>query len=373
MVLRATKFVGTIPLTRRISVRVIPRATVANLSHMLVRSGVIPSAVAGFARGYLPRFESANDVERMYGQSLVKGVDDVVRRGLMKGYIRAGNPPPWRGRLLVSDTVRRYASKGIRYRHEFDHQLLSLSTVENMSLKMALRQVEAWYREHASGKAMFNEVSLALRRLADVETWKGDVAHLVMKLGEGIHGLPSAYDYYREPLWTAYVVLQSVIPEMDQSGFVSLDSLIIDMSMVFESFVRRELAKRLRGQGYMVVDGNRNPGWLFEDRRKYRVQPDICIRDKKGIQGLLDVKYKKQPKEGDRYQVIAFMEAMDVKVGGFVVPSAGEGTTVTYLGTTKGGKRLYCFYYNLAAQDIDGEVDRLGSDVLEVMRDACGS
>lgn len=40
--LRATRFVGTIPLTSGISVRVKPRATIANLSYMLVRSGVIP-------------------------------------------------------------------------------------------------------------------------------------------------------------------------------------------------------------------------------------------------------------------------------------------------------------------------------------------
>ena len=53
--LRATKFVGTIPLTDKISVKIKPRASIANLSFMLVRSGVIPTAIAGFTRGYMPR------------------------------------------------------------------------------------------------------------------------------------------------------------------------------------------------------------------------------------------------------------------------------------------------------------------------------
>src|SRR5690606_40476126 len=58
-------------LSSDFAVRVRPRASIANLSYMIARSGVAPVAITAFSRGYLPRFEGAPNVERMYRQSLL--------------------------------------------------------------------------------------------------------------------------------------------------------------------------------------------------------------------------------------------------------------------------------------------------------------
>ena len=61
-------------------------------------------------------------------------------------------------------------------------------------------------------------------------------------------------------------------------GFVRLDSLIIDVSKVFEAFLRRELAVRLSKHGYGVQDGNNAPRPFFRDGGVYTVHPDMIIR-----------------------------------------------------------------------------------------------
>ena len=143
--LRTTRFVGTIPVTPNLAIRVTPRASITNLSYMLVRSGVIPTAISGFSRGYLPRFVSTANVEKVYGRSLVDGTKSIAKRGFIKSYVKNAKAPPWRGRFMATETVKLHASKGVKYRHEFDHSTLSASVIENISLKIALKQVRSWH------------------------------------------------------------------------------------------------------------------------------------------------------------------------------------------------------------------------------------
>ena len=364
--LRATKFIGTIPLTRDISVRIKPRATIANLSYMLVRSGVIPTAVSGFSRGYMPRFVSAGNVEKVYGRSLVNGSKVIAKRGFMKEYMRPDNAAPWRGRLLASDTIKKHASKGIRYRHEFDHSTLSPSTLENMALKAALMQVLAWYATNERRNPIIQEINALLHNLWPVAHWDGRRSDFVSRLSLKIRTLSPRLPHYRDPLWSGFVILQSVLPEVSLEGYVRLDSLIIDVSAVFEAFLRCELSDRLWRRGYWVKDGKREPGRLFADGRLYTVHPDIVIRKGEKIVGLLDAKYKPNPKEQDRYEVLSFMDAMGVSLGGFVCPAEGDESS-RYLGTTKSGKQLFSLRYDLSASDPDAESDRFAENAVRMI------
>jgi 5-methylcytosine-specific restriction enzyme subunit McrC len=363
---RTTKFVGTIPLTRDLSVRVRPRATIANLSYMLVRSGVIPAAIAGFSRGYMPRFVTAQNVEKIYGRSLVDGVKLIARRGFAKEYIKPSFAIPWRGRLLASDTARRHAAKGIRYRHEFDHSTLSPSTIENISLKSALNQVRNWHAKNDKRNPIIQEASALLHDLWPVLEWDGRRTDLVNLLARKIRTLSPQLVHYRDPLWSSFLILQSVLPEVSFDGYVKLDSLIIDVSTVFESFVRKELTERLWQLGYTVEDGNQLPGKFFRDGGPYTVHPDIVIRKDKNIVGLLDAKYKPDPKEQDRYEVLSFMDAMGVSIGGFVCPSNGIDSS-RYLGTTNSGKQMFSLRYDLAALDPGAESSRFANNVVRMV------
>jgi len=364
--LRTTRFVGTIPLTPKIAVKVTPRASIANLSYMLVRSGVIPTAISGFSRGYMPRFVSATNVERIYGPSLVEGAQVIAKRGFMKSYVKNANAPPWRGRFMASETVKRHASKGIRYRHEFDHSTLSPSVVENISLKEALKQVRGWHLANDRKNPIIKNIDVLLHDLWSVADWDGRKTDLVSELGRKVRSVPPQLAHYRDPLWSAFLILQSLLPEVSFDGYVKLDSLIIDVSAVFEGYIRRELSDRLWPQGYVVEDGNRRPGKFFVDGGGFTVHPDIVIRKDGEIVALLDAKYKPDPKEQDRYEVLSFMDAMNVAIGGFVCPANGVDTS-RYLGSTATGKKMFGLRYDLAAEDADAEAQRFCDNVLKMI------
>lgn len=364
--LKANRFVGTIPVTSSVSVRVTPRASIANLSYMLVKSGIAPTAIVGFSRGYMPRFVAAEAVEKIYGRSLVDGARLVARRGFAKEYLKPVRQTPWRGRLLASETVRRHAAKGVTYRHEFDQSVLSTSTLVNVALKEALIAVRDWHKRHDKKNELIGETFLLLHDLSAVDSWTGRRSDLVAQLSRQLRSLPVRLAYYRDPLWAAFLILQSVLPEVSHDGYIQLDSLIIDVSKVFEAFVRRELSIRLSAQGYSVADGWKSPTPLFQDHHKFKVHPDIVIRRDGNVVALIDAKYKLDPKERDRYEVISFMDALGVTVGGFVCPAV-DGDETRYLGVTSTGKKLYSFRYDLAAADPDVEADKFVANVLAMI------
>lgn len=362
IVLRATRFVGTIPLTDDLAIRVRPRTSISNLSYMLVRSGIIPAAISGFSRGYLPRFVSTENPEKIYGRSLIDGAKLIAKRGFLKEYIRPANPSPWRGRLKASETIQRHFAKGLRYRHEFDHTTLSPATVENIALKAAIFRVKAWFQRYQPRDPIVAETKSLLHDLWSVPTWEGQDAELLSKLARKISTLSPLLSHYRDPLWTSLLILQSTLPEVALDGFVKLDSLIVDVSATFESFIRRELIERLQSRGYVIWDGNRSPAPFFQDNRTYSVHPDIIIRKSGSVVGILDVKYKPEPKEQDRYEVLSFMDATNVVIGGFVCP-ADRNDTSRYLGETASGKRMFSLRYDLAAEDPGKEAERLAQNV----------
>ncbi|RCK41034.1 hypothetical protein TH30_22220 [Thalassospira profundimaris] len=366
VVLRATRFVGTIPLTPGIAVRIVPRATISNLSYMLVHSGVIPSAISGFVRGYMPRFVTTNNAELIYARSLIAGVRLIARKGYMKEYLAPRFKTPWRGRLIASDTVRKHASKGIRYRHEFEQSVLTPSTVQNIALKVALKQVIDWFVENDHRNPMLREARDLYHGMWHISDWEASRSDLVRQLSKKIQSLSSRFSHYRDPLWSAYLILQSALPELSFDGFVRLESLIIDVSQVFEAFLRRELAVRLAPHGYRVRDGNNSSSPFFIDGGGYSVHPDMIICQDDNIVAVLDAKYKPEPKETDRYEVLSFMDAMPVTLGGFVCPADGIDTS-RYLGTTASGKEMVLLRYDLAASDQDAEADRFANNVLRMI------
>lgn len=364
--LRTTRFVGTIPVTPNLAIKVTPRASITNLSYMLVRSGIIPTAISGFSRGYLPRFVSATNVEKIYGRSLVDGTKLIAKRGFMKSYVKNAKAPPWRGRFMASETVKRHVSKGVRYRHEFDHSTLSPTVIENISLKEALKQVRAWHVANDKKNPIIKEIDVLLHDLWSVANWDGRKADIVSELGRKVRSVPPQLAHYRDPLWSAFLILQSLLPEVNFDGYVRLDSLIIDVSAVFEAFIRRELSDRLLTQGYSVADGNKHPGSFFVDGGGFTVHPDIVIKKDGVIVALIDAKYKIDPKEQDRYEVLSFMDAMNVAIGGFVCPANGVDTS-RYLGSTATGKKMFGLRYDLAAQDADAEAQRFSENVIKMV------
>lgn len=367
VVLRTTKFVGLIPLTPQISVRVLPRATISNLSIMLARSQKAPTAIAGFSRGYRSKFVPASNVERIFGRSLAEQSIALGKRGLIKRYEKPTNKVPWRGRFLAAETVRRHASKGVRYRHEFDQTVLTEWTVDNFAIKEALGLVVQWYRRNERRSEVLTDASLALEAFASVPLWPSSRQELMTRLGNLLSGQANVRPDYADALWSAYAVIGGSIPDVDTSGKLRLDSLIIDVSEVFEAYLRRELGDRLSREGYRVYDGWKRPHPFFSDGGAYSVHPDMIIQRDGVTLAVLDAKYKPDVSEQDRYEVLSFMDVMGVAVGGFVCPAtANDGSRL--MGITSSGKRLHNLRFDLASPDPNAEVERFVENVRRMIQ-----
>lgn len=359
---RADRHVGLIPINSHFAVRVRPRASIANLSYMIAHSGVAPVAIPAYSRGYLPRFEGAANVEQIYRRSLVAGANRIVERGLMKTYQKDENPPKWRGRLLASETVRRHVSKGIKYRKEFSFSTLSLSSIENIAMRAALLQLTRWLEAEDRKSPDLTEARRLERHFSAVSEWTEPTSALVSQLGRRIGVLPPQLAYYRDPLWMAFLMLQRAIPDVGADGSVALDSLITDVSKVFEAYVRRGLVDRADREAWRITDGNLRPSSFFTDNGTYEVKPDIVVSAHGKPIAVLDAKYKPSPKENDRYELLSFMDALGVKHGAFVCP-ATVGERSGFIGTTGGGKRMSLLRFDLNAGDPHAEEERFFGNV----------
>ena len=365
VVFRADRYVGLIPVNDRLSIRIRPRALIGNIAHMIVKSGVAPTAIPDFSRGYMPKFETGVNAEKIYYASLIGGVERILDTGMMKSYVQVEDPPAWRGRLLVSDTIKRQRARNVRYRAEFDYKTLSYGGPENVALKHSLKIVRAWLAENDKTNAAIARADVALERMAAIPNCKTNVGALAQQVGRSAGRVPSHYAYYQEPLWTAYLLLQSMLPDMSTDGFVALDSLIVDLSKVFEAYIRTLLAERAEARGWRIVDGNLKPFWFFAGDNVYNVHPDIVVmKDGKPL-ALLDAKYKPDPKEGDRYEVLSFMDTVGVVRGGFVCPQR-PGTVSRFMGQTTAGKQLSLLRFDLAASDIEVEATRFVENVAKL-------
>jgi hypothetical protein len=367
IILRADRHVGLIPINGRVAVRVRPRANIANLSYMLAHSNVAPLAISGFSRGYIPRFQTSKAVSDVYARSLVDGCERVLTRGLMKGYHRVANPPPFRGRLLVADTIKRHRARGNRYKQEFAYSTLSAATVENFALKEALRVLIETLRREKDRKKLLPLATSVYSRFAPVPNWSEKTSALVSALGRRISLLPPQLGYYRDPLWTAYLLLQQSLPDVGGDGSVSLDSLIIDVSKVFEAYTRRCLFDRAASEGWAILDGNLKPSNFFVDQGEYSVHPDIVVAHAGKPIAVLDAKYKLKPKDPDRYELLSFMDALGVKIGGFVCPAI-DNSPSRYMGTTAGDKSMSLLRFDLSADDPLAEADRLFRNVQRIVK-----
>ncbi len=366
VVLRADRHVGLIPLNANLAIRVSPRAQVANIAHMIVKSGEAPFAIPDFSRGYLPNFESGPNVEKIYCLPLVRGAERVVKGGLMKSYGSVPNPPPWRGRLLVTDTIKLHRAKNVRYKSEFDFKTLSYGGPENLALKYATLFVRDWLAVNDRKNTLLGRANGVLAALHAVPDFKGRLGSLLRDIAHSASHLPSQYAYYRDPLWTAYLILQGKVPDLSAEGFVTLDSLVVNLSTVFEGFVRNILVERAPEHGWRIVNGEDVVYPFFSDGTEYRVKPDIVIMAGAKPLAVLDVKYKLDAKESDRYEVLSFMEALGVRVGGFICPQRPEAAS-RYMGQTLGAKALSTLRFDLAAADLDVEADRFVSNVVKLI------
>lgn len=361
--LRTTRFVGLIPLAPGVAIRVTPKIPNTVLSELIIRAENVPNIIVDFSRGYLPRFEIPIDARPIFIRSMLRGLTTVVNRGLMKRYITIEDPPPWRGKLCISQTIVRQRAKGIKFRAHFDYTTLSHNVIENVALKEAVLACVAFETKDKGTRKDIAELMAFKAAFEQIPRWEGRLSSLLSALAARASYVPANYLYYQSPLWMAYSILQGQVPAPESVGYAHLDSLIVDVASAFESFVRKTLSRGIETYGWRVTDGNLRPSPLFTTTDRYLVHPDVIVEHATGSPLVIEVKYKVRPTEADRYELLAFMEALDADIGVFVCPGVGAEEGITFTGRTAGGKRIYTLRVRIDQHDFDSVEYRLRAEI----------
>jgi 5-methylcytosine-specific restriction enzyme subunit McrC len=247
---------------------------------------------------------------------------------------------------------------------------LSVSVPENIAIKEGLISLNSWLHNFKPKDPLCVLSGKLLEVFAGVRRWHGPIGKLMEDMLWRVNALPSHQAYYREALWTAYVLLQKMLPDVGVDGLdglVSLGSMIVDVSKVFESFARRILEEAAPCIGVRVYDGNKAPSRFFIDNSQFSVHPDIILRQDGNTIAILDVKYKPYPKESDRYEILSFLEATNARKAIFICPVTSAADISQYLGKTFGNREMSIIRINLAADNLSLEESKFIRNVKKVL------
>jgi 5-methylcytosine-specific restriction endonuclease McrBC regulatory subunit McrC len=337
---------------------------------MVARSGSRIGRLEGVIRKYQERTGDIETADDLYLETFVAALEEVQRHGLLKRY-QERQSDEWRGRPLISETVKRFHAKGYSHRKVFQVFDLTTDILENRILKHTVRRLLQRLEQSRSVESV--ALAARARRLLvrfgavkDAGLRNETVARMAPSL---IRSLPRSHSFYEPAMWLAYLIAVKGGVELERLGRARFESLVIDVSSVFENYARKlcleATARHSHFQGCEAVDGNRVPIALFALGTKAEVQPDVYFTRRNDVVAVADAKYKDGPSRGDRYEMLAFCEAAQVRRAAFICPFTPDSQPVEHYGTTPGGLVIHVVRLNLNAKDMGREesefLDRLSA------------
>jgi 5-methylcytosine-specific restriction enzyme subunit McrC len=367
LVLKASRYVGLIPINDRLAIHVRPRVTIAHLLHIIAQSGDAPTSIGSFSRGYSLSPMRIDSPETVYIDSFVAAVQRLRAEGLLKKYVRREQRQAIRGRLLVSRSVASSFSRGMRHRPVFEVHEFSHDCVENQILKATSQQLCRFCERSGIDRLSESRRILAvfLRELSNVSDRDLSPDVLARIVPTLIRDLPRRHRSYEFGLWLSMLLALRAPVSLETLGSTRFDTLVVDVSGVFERYMRKLLvmAQRSHWPQRRIMDGNRAPIPLFTRGLGVETKPDIYVIDSGRPVAVLDVKYKLAPSREDRYELLAFCEALGVQRAAFICPQPGDGPLREHHGTTRGGTCLEVIRFKLHASDCLAEESRFADAV----------
>lgn len=143
--LSAMGVVGLIPLNDRVMIQVRPRFPLKNLTHMVTACGYTPSVLSTL-RDYSPSDYWADWLMDVLADGLLASVNMIRQHGLLCVYIRRSDVSAFpHGRVNITATARRIASRGIEHRADYSWFERTVDNAPNRVLKAALLRLHAHY------------------------------------------------------------------------------------------------------------------------------------------------------------------------------------------------------------------------------------
>lgn len=391
--LQAKGHIGIIPINDRLTLEVVPRVSVDNLSHLLEVSESSPSPILEAFRSYRVQGAMYPSLVAVYARALRSEIEAIAAQGFLRDYERREETTCFpRGRVVMSQTIQHSWARGLKHKLAISRFHRTVDVGVNRVLLHAVWRLSLFLRQlgsalgHDQRRAARRDLNATLNLLHGVDL---DVREEFLDDAwvTGARGLPSTRAYYRTAIDLALVVVGREAVLLEERGSrVHLPSLVLDMATVFENYVRNVLVRAGQEESWpaQALDGNEQPpqgakGRLFRSGEYVEASPDIVMRHLRppGAEHdeypvLIEVKYRPatgRPKRDDLNQAISYGLAYGSRHVVLVQPrapspgSAGEFRRIGEIG----GITVSQYIFDLASSDIDREEEAWARAVLDLI------
>ena len=370
LVLAAKSFVGLIPINKRVSIHVLPRFPIANLLYFVHKADAALRTLVEHSRSYRLAPLVDQSPEALFGETLLTCLLDIEKSGLLHRYIPRTTTGEWRGRLLVSPTISRFAARGIKHKQVREITDRTVDIAENQLIKDTVRKLAFYYsRRRDAASQRLARTSAQLSQLFDrVTGFDGDAAALARDMPRRINRLEGGHASYAQVLWLCYLVATKRGVVLEEMGSTPLATMLVDLSEVFENYVREVLREQLETivPAGILRNGNQQQVALFCESNDTPLKPDIYVRQGNRCVLVLDAKYKFTIKAADRYEILAFCEGLQSKCAIFLSPMADNSAPVTFCGRTPSGVEMYELRIAMDALDMRSEEQRFINELRRI-------
>lgn len=382
--LQARGYVGLIPLTDQISIDVEPRTPARNLAHLLNIARQVARALPT-VRSYERDSTWTESLLEVYARGLTARVEEVGAKGLLREYerrIEATSFP--RGRILVTNTARQLRARGNTHQVITSHHTRSADNAANRCLKYGLWFLAMRLRSQRplpkDRRELLNRVTSLFELFADV-LLDHSLSFLRDPMVTGAQRLPSLRSYYRPAVDLAAAIVEEHGVQLEsREGSLEVPSVVLDMSKLFESYLRNLLIAEARRRSWpeQVLDGNgAGSSLLFDRKPSERATPDIVVRDSENDRHPLLVEIKNVPVKSFHSDRSSIQQAVTYGVSygcnRVVLAHPRKSGDVFYgLRTqgTLGDLILYQYVFDLAADPIEDEERRFSTAMENLLLDA---
>jgi 5-methylcytosine-specific restriction enzyme subunit McrC len=271
---------------------------------MLQIAGVVRSRSAGNAS---LRTSHSSLLDVLFGDLLAR-VDEIVRRGLYKGYHHSeANLGMIRGKIVFGQHVKRnHIHREMSFCRYLTH---TADTLPNQILKRAVDIVSRSSRVPRTS-AMAKRLLLHLDQVTSREVTCADLPRVVYT---------RANDHYRDAIGVARLIIEGLAPSLSAGG-ESVIAILFDMNELFEAFTYRLFKRTEREIPGLQVRGQQSK--LFWEKR--RIRPDVVL-ELDGRRIIVDTKWKTPinnvPADPDLKQMFAYNRVFDSKESYLVYPA----------------------------------------------------
>ncbi len=386
--IQARGYVGLIPVNESITLEVTPRVPIGNLSRLLELSGEQPQHLIGVLRGYETAGTMYPSLVALYAEALLLAVSEIVGHGFLKEYQRreAVSSMP-HGRILVGGSLQQ-AAAGRSHKVAISWHQRSIDNPANQCLLYATHSLAAYAAAQAKvlGVAVANQVARQLNQCSQLlqgVSLDHQRRFLDDPLVQGRRALPTLRGQYRSALDLALAIVHGRAITIEDAGeALRLPSLLLNMSTVFESYLRAVLTRISEQEEWpvKVLDGNVKPGakGLLDTGQSIEANPDIVTMAGQGqhisCPVIVEVKYKpakKRPKRADLEQSV--MYGLSYRSAHLVVAQPHDPTGyppgLHEIGSLR-GTRIWMYVFDLSAADLGDAERSFTAGVLSLVEDA---